>query len=271
MKRSVWRSWRSLVVGIGALWLLAGCQWVAATGGGAALGEPVTLTPGQGAQYQVADTGEAIAVQFLQVLADDRCPTDVTCEWEGEARLQVAVQVGELPRRTFEMSTYAYSGEDWLRYAGFAIRLQEVAPYPQKQGEQIAADDYRVTLLVEPAPAAPARVAPDEPFYLRPGETATIEDGPAAVTWTRLVGDSRCPRLVQCVWRGEAKLAVEITSVMGRPLPAELSTNEAGGIRAVETSPYHIELMDVLPYPDSPDAPLQAEEYAARFVVRRTQ
>jgi len=58
---------------------------------------------------------------------------------------------------------------------------------------------------------------------------------------------------------------------MGRPLPAELSTNESVGIRAVEISTYRVEPMSVIPYPDSPDAPLHPEEYAARFVVRRTQ
>ncbi|HXF63630.1 MAG TPA: hypothetical protein VNK95_18550 [Caldilineaceae bacterium] len=58
---------------------------------------------------------------------------------------------------------------------------------------------------------------------------------------------------------------------MGRPLPAELSTNESVGIQAVEISPYRVELMGAIPYPDSPDAPLQPEEYAARFVARRTQ
>ena len=45
----------------------------------------VKVSLGETVQFQKA------SVQFLKVLEDSRCPSDVTCVWEGQAKVLVEV------------------------------------------------------------------------------------------------------------------------------------------------------------------------------------
>lgn len=49
---------------------------------------------GKTAEFDV--DGKKVSVSFVKVLEDSRCPKDVVCIWEGQARLQIDVAVPEL-------------------------------------------------------------------------------------------------------------------------------------------------------------------------------
>jgi hypothetical protein len=57
-------------------------------------------------------------------------------------------------------------------------------------------------------------VAAGAPFTLRVGEAAAVEHV-GALRYDRLVNDSRCRPDVQCIWAGDAELALEWTSATG--------------------------------------------------------
>ena len=50
-------------------------------------GVSFTLAPGQTAEVKRADT----RITFREVREDSRCPVDVTCVWEGDAKVEVVI------------------------------------------------------------------------------------------------------------------------------------------------------------------------------------
>jgi hypothetical protein len=247
------------------IWLLAGCQWVIQPPAAqtAQAGAPVVLAPGQTAH--LADAG--LTLHFESVRSDDRCPKQVACEWEGEARLALTAQAGDGPARPFELSTYAYSGQDTWLYTGYVIRLVEVAPYPETPEQPIAADAYRATLQVEPLADGPISATFNLPFQLPLGRAADVAEGALTVTWTHLLDDSRCPTQVSCVWDGEARLALTVQPAGAAAQEVEITTNSGAGPDTVEVGGYVVRLWEVTPYPDQPDPPIRPEEYSARLSV----
>lgn len=49
---------------------------------------------GKTADFEVE--GKKVSVTFIKVLEDSRCPKDVVCIWEGQARLQFSVSIPEM-------------------------------------------------------------------------------------------------------------------------------------------------------------------------------
>lgn len=68
-------------------------------------------------------------------------------------------------------------------------------------------------------PAAAART-----LVLGVGEAATLADG-SRLTYLRLVNDSRCPPGVQCIWAGDAEIALRWQPARGPVQEARLHTN----------------------------------------------
>ena len=88
-------------------------------------------------------------------------------------------------------------------FQGYVIELQDVKPYPETIDQKIPATDYSATIVVRQA-EPPKSVKKNEPFVLKPGQTATIVDENLTVTFVRVPSDSRCPVNVQCFIRGNA-------------------------------------------------------------------
>ena len=59
-------------------------------GSAATLGAPIQLAPGQSAVFEA----EKLEVTFVDVLSDSRCPTDVTCVWQGVVTVRLAISSG---------------------------------------------------------------------------------------------------------------------------------------------------------------------------------
>lgn len=122
------------------LLLLASCGTSPAAARAARVGEPFTLAPGETAQVE----GTGFAVTFESVSADSRCPSGVTCVWEGDAVVLVSARPATTsPRELHTSGRFATEAE----VDGYSVRLVELAPVPRSDASP-APSAYRATLLV---------------------------------------------------------------------------------------------------------------------------
>jgi hypothetical protein len=125
-----------------ALLLAASCGTSPAAARASRVGEPFTLAPGETAQVE----GTGFAVTFESVSADSRCPSDVTCVWEGDAVVLVSLRPATTsPRELHTSGRFATEAE----VDGYRVRLVELAPVP-RSGASPAPSAYRLTLVVTP-------------------------------------------------------------------------------------------------------------------------
>jgi hypothetical protein len=88
-----------------------------------------------------------LRLTFVQVMEDSRCPVDVTCVWEGNARIRVGAAVGMGPSDPIELNTAQEPHA--VEWQDVRIILQEVQP--ERQGETSPkAEDYSIRLRIEP-------------------------------------------------------------------------------------------------------------------------
>jgi hypothetical protein len=120
---------------------LAGCGSAGAPAPRAAsLNQEVQLAP----QEQVAYEQQGLTVEFVRVAEDSRCPSDTTCVWAGEVKVQVATRIK--PAESVQQHEIkAGEGAD----VG-AFRVLVVGVQPEKLAtREIPQEEYRVTLKVE--------------------------------------------------------------------------------------------------------------------------
>ncbi|MEO3758504.1 hypothetical protein ABGB19_09510 [Mycobacterium sp. B14F4] len=122
-----------------------------------------------------------------------------------------------------------------------------------------------------PARANGIEAALGQPFTLAGGQQATIIGAPLRLRFTQVLEDSRCPTEVECVWTGQARVAVEVERGQGRPTTVEFNTNPAPGQnrQAVRSDGYLIALQALDPYPRTPDDVATLEDYRATLLVSR--
>ncbi len=100
---------------------------------------------GLGEQARLAS--EDLTVRFAAVAGDSRCPSDVTCFWAGDAKVEVRLTQGE--DQTL-VSLHTNGGRDYPRAAealGCTLRLEDLEPYPSTKSK-IAPEDYVATLVL---------------------------------------------------------------------------------------------------------------------------
>jgi hypothetical protein len=106
------------------------------------LDEEFCLSIGQRASV----TGEDLAISFEEVTEDSRCPSGVTCVWEGRVSCVVELtHAGSSYRMTLTEPglTGEYSRELCQEYE----LVFHVTPYPEA-GKEIAGDTYRLHLTI---------------------------------------------------------------------------------------------------------------------------
>lgn len=69
---------------------------------------------------------------------------------------------------------------------------------------------------------------------LVPGQSASLPDG--KLRYIRIVNDSRCPPNVQCVWAGDAVIALQWTPSTGSGKAVELHLNPSAGTQQADLS-----------------------------------
>src|SRR6185503_21019058 len=87
-------------------------------GSAATLNAPIQLEPGQSAVFDA----ENLAVKFIGIDSDSRCPSDVACVWAGEVVVRLSVRKDS---RTQELSIKSNAS---LPVEGFVVAVLEVLP-----------------------------------------------------------------------------------------------------------------------------------------------
>ncbi len=110
-------------------------------------GLPAEVVLGFGDEVQL--DGSILRLSFADVLEDSRCPTDVTCVWEGNGKVRIGIAAGTGPTHPLDLnSTVDPRAVDWN---GVRVTLLEILPLPLSTGP-IPLEDYTVRLLVEEIP-----------------------------------------------------------------------------------------------------------------------
>jgi hypothetical protein len=130
-------------------WMIAACLALAACGNKVGtpsaekipLGREFTLAVGQSAAV-----GDDVRLTLKSVTDDSRCPVDVTCVWEGDAKLSVEV-ITPTPRAEHELHTSAREGGGEAKHGAYRVTLVKLEPAP-RSGRTISSSDYRATFVV---------------------------------------------------------------------------------------------------------------------------
>ena len=104
----------------------------------------------------------------------------------------------------------------------------------------------------------------NQPFDLRLGQTAVIENENINIRFMTVAEDSRCPSDVQCIQEGRAVVVVNIVKDGENLGDFTLASNEPPIIFDL----YSIELVDVKPYPISTQR-LDTSAYVITLVVSK--
>ncbi len=96
-----------------------------------------------------AEVAPGLVLTLESVVADSRCPVDVTCVWAGEIRIAFSLDSpdSEAPRNHFELSTSAPAASA----RGLSFELLGATPAPRST-TKIAPGDYRISLRVAREP-----------------------------------------------------------------------------------------------------------------------
>lgn len=133
---------RAHLASIAALLTLAGCAGMPAPANrSAAVGRDFILSPGQSMDIE----GTKLVVAFESVTEDSRCARNVTCIWEGNARIRLRIS-GDDPAQRIELNTSGRFAQSASTSVGTLI-LKQLEPQPPVSGPE----DYVATLHIEAA------------------------------------------------------------------------------------------------------------------------
>ena len=104
-----------------------------------------------------------------------------------------------------------------------------------------------------------------EPFDVRVGQTAYIADTRLSIQVDGVPEDSRCPRDVQCVWAGNARVVLGLRDGEHTDTASLSSTLEPHSLTRWD---YRIELVNVEPETTA-GQPIPQSEYRVRLLVNR--
>ena len=108
--------------------------------------------------------------------------------------------------------------------------------------------------------------APQE-LTLQYGEEKSVGGSVLMVSFGQVLGDSRCPVDVVCVWAGNAEVELGIRMGMGPTVPLRVNTTLEP--RFADWSGVRVTLLEVLPQPRAGDPP-RPEDYSVRVRLERT-
>jgi tetratricopeptide (TPR) repeat protein len=137
-------------------------------------------------------------------------------------------------------------------------------PVPTPTVEQVTPAPQATPILIEGSD----REAPlNQPFSLAMSQTAQLKETNFTLTFLEVLEDSRCPKLVNCFWSGQARIAIRVQTEQAETEQFELNTNPALKEDVVSYAGYSIRLIGLDPYPEDPDQPIPPEAYQATLLV----
>ena len=123
---------------------------VAAVSGCATVEPVIVAKPGVAFSLPVGKSatinGNGTKLTFTRVTQDSRCPTDVTCVWEGEAQIEVNISRTGSPDETAILRIRGGNGEE-KSSGNLVIRFVGLTPVP-RQADGNASRAYVAELIV---------------------------------------------------------------------------------------------------------------------------
>ncbi|HEX6067671.1 MAG TPA: hypothetical protein VFZ05_02615 [Nitrososphaera sp.] len=118
----------------------------------AELDTPFELQVGQ----QAVIESEDVAVTFVEVAGDSRCPSDVVCIWQGQAMVTVAVEVDgeDMGEQTLIIGA---NPSPSAAFGQYSVRLVGLEPYPQSSAPTDP-EDYVAGFVVSKVSANSSKV-----------------------------------------------------------------------------------------------------------------
>ena len=105
------------------------------------LGQEFSLSPGQ----NIVIAGENLAIKFIEVISDGRCPRGAICIWAGEASCLIEITThSESSRKVLIQS--GLSGPSKTSFANYEITF-DLQPYPEV-GKAPDKKNYRLRLVI---------------------------------------------------------------------------------------------------------------------------
>jgi hypothetical protein len=114
------------------------------------------------------------------------------------------------------------------------------------------------------------KIVPGKNFVLVAGQEALTADGKLKIKFVSVPEDSRCPKGVNCIWAGNARVVLQVGKTAGKPSNLELDTNprEATNAAGGGYNGYLIKLVEVAPYPVA-EQPVRPRSYTVTLVVSK--
>lgn len=113
----------------------------------AATGEPFLL--GLGETVEVGGH----SLQFVDVVEDSRCPSDVDCVWEGRAKVQLAASSPDTDEGrqvlTLPYASMTDDESDSWSVGGLKVRVHDLVPYPRADGPPAEEPQVRLSVSAE--------------------------------------------------------------------------------------------------------------------------
>lgn len=115
----------------------------------ASVEKSIVAEPGVAFFLHIGETavikGSGTRITFREVTQESRCPSNVTCVWEGDASIDVSLSPDQGPTESRVLSLSPLNKE--ARIGDLVIRFVGLAPYPSAPGP-IAPRRYVAELLI---------------------------------------------------------------------------------------------------------------------------
>jgi len=109
------------------------------------IGQPFDLKIGQTAYFE----SSGITIRFANITEDSRCPSDVTCIWEGQVSTLVSFSDSK-SSSNFTLTLRGSGSADnssKKAFNGYELRLVDVQPYPTSK-QKISPSDYTARFIL---------------------------------------------------------------------------------------------------------------------------
>lgn len=101
---------------------------------------------------------------------------------------------------------------------------------------------------------------------VRHGHEKPLDQDGIKIRFLAVTEDSRCPKGVNCVWAGVARVKLEVSKAGGKSCVFEVNTNEKNKPAVFDGLEIRLEKLD--PYPSN-GRTIDADEYVATFSIQR--
>jgi hypothetical protein len=126
-----------------------------------------------------------------------------------------------------------------------------------------------VACHTEQAAANPLEINLNQVFTLKGGQEAMINGEDLRLRFDKVLEDSRCPKMVECFWTGQARIALLVEPTGRGETTLEFNTNPAPDLnnQTARLDEYTITMKSLEPYPQIANESLALEDYRATLTV----